>query len=224
MIDIFDFWKQIRPADHVHPADRAVLSAQKHNFDLSGLPGGWMGPLRIAPVVFLFLAPGAWDPADNSSERQALVRAWHVRTRQGNEPLPGPDYSAPTWKWWSQLTNCFGDWRQLQTKIAFMNIAPYHSTGEFKEYVLLTKLPSCVTALGWAREVLFAEAKTQRRVVICLRSQSYWGLTPGQDTNGWLYSPRVTRRGHMLHGDQREKIVGIVREAITSAALITERI
>ncbi len=45
--DIFDFWSpaMIQPDAHVHPADAAVLSGIDHGFDLTGIPGCWMGPL-----------------------------------------------------------------------------------------------------------------------------------------------------------------------------------
>jgi hypothetical protein len=211
--DIFKFWSQIKDGENVHPADREVLSNSNHHFDLSGLPGSFMGPLKTAPVVLLYLAPGTWAPEDSLGERASEVRLWHSRTRAGCEPLPGSKYSVPTQRWWSSKTRLFGDPQALSSKIAFLNIASYHSSGDFRDYGLLGKLPSSITTSEWARSVLFPAARNKERVVLCLRSAQYWGLTVGYD-QGWLFAPRFTRSGHMHHGQAREAIVETVREVL----------
>ncbi len=59
--DIFDFWSQIGPKDRCHPADKEVfrrLGKEGHGFNLRGLPACYMGPLKSAPIVLLYLSPG----------------------------------------------------------------------------------------------------------------------------------------------------------------------
>ncbi len=86
MVDIFDFWSRISPADRIHPADReSFIRHPNHGFDHRGLPGCFMGPLRTAAVVLLYLSPGADDGADAESE---INRERQTRMRAGNEPLP----------------------------------------------------------------------------------------------------------------------------------------
>lgn len=46
MSDIFRFWAQVGPTDHVHPADKAVLSRVNHGFDLKCLPGCFWGAIE----------------------------------------------------------------------------------------------------------------------------------------------------------------------------------
>ncbi|HWD27324.1 MAG TPA: hypothetical protein VG387_09165 [Rhizomicrobium sp.] len=56
--DIFDFWSKVGPDDHVHPADERVfrrLGLEGHGFNHETLPGCFMGRLRSAPVVLLFM-------------------------------------------------------------------------------------------------------------------------------------------------------------------------
>jgi hypothetical protein len=58
--DLFEFWSSIVPSDRIHPADSEVLRriGDCHDFNLDCLPSCFMGPLRAAPVVLLFLSPG----------------------------------------------------------------------------------------------------------------------------------------------------------------------
>lgn len=173
-----------------------------------------MGPLRDARIVLLYLAPGAWNPEDSVGQRSIEVCAWHVRTRDGYEPLPDSNYSLPTWRWWSERTRVFGDWQQLRSKVAILNLAPYHSSGDFKDYGLLGNLPSSAMSLQWAHEALFPAALAKRCAVVCLRSAQYWGLEVGRDNGGWLFAPQFTRGGHMHHGELRETIVQTVKEVL----------
>ena len=208
MTDIFDFWKQISPADRIHPADREWFARNPdHGFDLRGLPGCFMGPLRTASVILLYLSPGADDGADaNSASNQQRQE----RTRAGNEPLPSYADNEATWKWWKSRVDCFGkDWNLLRSRVAFLNIGAYHSK-EMKDVSLLLTLPSSRIALDWANSVLFPQAMVGDRVVICMRSQRYWGLS-GVKTGQSLFAPAVTRGGHMHHGSVREEIIAAVR-------------
>lgn len=208
MTDIFDFWAQIGPADHLHPADgESFIRNPNHGFDHRGLPGSFMGPLRTAPVVLLYLSPGADDGADagavTNQRRQKRMRA-------GNEPLPSPSDNEATWRWWKSRTDCFGeDWNFLRTRVAFLNIGAYHSK-EVKDVRLLMTLPSSRVTLDWANRTLFPEAIAGERVVVCMRSQRLWGLNSGR-TGKWLFAPAVTRGGHMHHGSMREEVITAVK-------------
>jgi len=54
MMDIFEFWSQIKRGETVHPADREVfarINPEKHGFQLDCLPASYGGKLKTAPVV-----------------------------------------------------------------------------------------------------------------------------------------------------------------------------
>jgi hypothetical protein len=74
MMDILEFWSQIKRGETVHPADREVfarINPEKHGFQLDCLPASYGGKLKTAPVVFLFSSPGysAFDLEDAQSEQ-----------------------------------------------------------------------------------------------------------------------------------------------------------
>ena len=208
--DIFKFWAQIPRDARVHPADREVFGrVRDHGFDLRALPGCYMGPLRTAPVVLLFLSPGS-SAEDRASPR--LVE-WHRRTRGGGEPLVSESVHRSAYRWWTERTKCL-ECRpeELAKKVAVLNIGAYHSES-FADYSMLAALPSSRVALDWAQGSLFPAAEAGHRVVICLRAARYWGLEVGRKYRGSLFAPSVTRGGHMLT-ENRGKIVAAVRRAI----------
>ncbi|HEV2560694.1 MAG TPA: hypothetical protein VGT78_01005 [Rhizomicrobium sp.] len=211
MTDIFDFWKEIGPADHIHPADRdTFIRNPSHGFDHRGLPGCFMGPLQTAPVVLLYLSPGADDGADAESQTNQKRQ---MRMRAGNEPLPSDADNEATWKWWKSRTDCFGeDWRILRSRVAFLNIGAYHSK-EMRDVALLLTLPSSRVTLDWATTTLFQQAMAGERVVVCMRSRKLWGLSNGR-TGISLFAPEVTRGGHMHHGSMRQEIVAAVKKRL----------
>jgi hypothetical protein len=208
MTDIFDFWSQIGPADHIHPADRdSFAQYPTHGFDHRGLPGCFMGPLRTASVVLLYLSPGADDGADADSQ---VNRQRQMRMRGGYESLPSPNDNEATWRWWSSRTACFDkDWDFLRTRMAFLNIGAYHSK-EVKQTRMLLTLPSSRVTLDWVNRTLFPQAIAGERVVVCMRSQRLWNLAGGQ-TGRALFAPAVTRGGYMHHGLMREVVVATVK-------------
>ena|SRR5271157_2633983 len=128
-VDIFEFWSQVGPEDRYHRKDHEVFARMKntHGFDLGCLPSCFMGPLRTAPVVLLYLSPGLseFDRSDaETSEGQSRV----MECRAGNQMLPGPKDHKVAWEWWKQRTTRFGEWEDLRSKVAFLNICAYHST------------------------------------------------------------------------------------------------
>ena len=123
-IDIFEFWSGVHLRKGAHPADYHVLSRVKHNFDLRCLPGCFGGPLRTAPVVLLYLSPGL-SIQDYAYAQTRVGRAHCRRKWGGEEPLPGPEDHEPAWKWWKSRTARFGEWQDLRTKVAVLNIGAY---------------------------------------------------------------------------------------------------
>jgi hypothetical protein len=213
-VDIFKFWSVVGPSDKIHPADRDVFSRiTGHQFDLSCLPACFMGPLKTAPVVLLYLSPGL-TPLDLYEAKSPLGQERYMKMRRGLEPLPDQEQHEPAWEWWVSRTRCFGgDWQQLRSKIAVLNIGAYHSV-KFKDYQLLAALPSSRVSIEWAQNVLFPQAVTGKRVVVCLRSSSFWGLTEGV-SKGSLHAPKVTIGGHMKHdGTMRDMIIRDVRKRL----------
>ncbi len=101
----------------------------------------------------------------------------------------------------------------MRTKFAILNIGAYHSE-KFVDRPLLAALPSSRVSIDWAQHVLFPEAIAGRRVVVCLRSAKFWGLKEGKRYGKALFAPPVTRRGHMIHGRERNAIIREVKAAL----------
>ena len=207
-VDIFEFWSHVGPTDKYHPKDRDVLSRMKktHLFDLRCLPHCFLGPLKTAPVVLLYLSPGL-DDEDVRDARSYAGRNRYVKCRLGEQPLPGPDEHRKAWEWWTSRTRCFGieDWKQLSSKVSVLNIGAYHSKKGPNDQILAA-LPSSRVSLDWAQTVLFPQAIAGDKVVICLRAAHFWGLDEGKNGKRYgksLFAPRVQRGGHML--DKRLK-------------------
>ena len=136
----------------------------------------------------------------------------YVRRRQGEEPLPNLD--TPAGKWWTERTRCFGlDHAVIARHVAILNIGAYHSK-EMNDTELLAALPSSRVCLDWAQGVLFPEAESKKRVVICLRAAKFWGLKSGQRYEGTLFAPPVTRGGHMIRGASRDEVIDAANAAI----------
>jgi hypothetical protein len=213
--DIFEFWERIGATETIHPADKKTferLGDDSHSFNLRCLPGHFMGPLKTAPVVMLFMSPGysEWDEKFAESERGA---AWHSLQRKGTEKLP-TDKTDPGTKWWLERTKCFEPDTELRAQnIAILNIGAYHSK-EMKDAELLAALPSSRVSLGWAQEVLFPQAERGERVVICARAAKFWGLSQGEKYPGTLFAPPMVRGGHMKHGDYRDRAIIAVQSAL----------
>jgi hypothetical protein len=217
-MDFFEFWSQIGPNDHIHPSDKDVfrrLGLDGHGFNHETLPGCFMGRLRTAPVVLLFMSPGLSDE-DAASAKSQKWREWHVHQRGGDEPLPSMDTSAG--KWWAKRTRIFSeDHEIIRSRVAFLNIGAYKSK-EMKDPELLAALPSSRVCLDWAQTKLFPDAESKKRVVVCLRAAKFWGLKPGMVYEGTLFAPNVTRAGDMLKKEPRDRdIREQVREAVRHA-------
>jgi hypothetical protein len=176
------------------------------------------GLLRTAPIVLLFLSGGRSDERDPAIANSEASVEDHRKRRLGLLPLWGPDEHSDAFKWWTEKTRCFGvDWRALQRNVAILNIGAYHSKHVIKPAVLAA-LPSSKVPREWAHDVLFPQAMNGERVVVCLRAQRLWGLTPGQRFGQTLFAPNVTRGGHMFREPLREEVVAAGREILRRAA------
>ncbi len=208
--DLVDFWAAIEPAACIHPNDREVFSrVADHGFSLDVLPGCFMGPLSTAPIVLLYLSPGLSDEDEPTDTRVE----WHAKQRSGTARLPSQEEHKSANTWWSSRTKCFGSdvtFDLLSDQVAVLNIAAYHSK-DFKDWGLLSALPSSRKSLDWAQRFLFPAAISGERTVICLRAARYWGLTPCNKYGQALFAPEVTRGGHMKNGRLREEAVAAVR-------------
>ncbi|HEX5185001.1 MAG TPA: hypothetical protein VFW19_17825 [Allosphingosinicella sp.] len=211
--DIFEFWSRCAPAAHVHPDDETVLSRVEHGFDLRCLPGPFTGPLKSAPVVLLFIAPG-FEPFDVAHAQSDAGQSWYAEQRKGTAPLPSPAEHPTHYRWWTRIVRQFGVGEAAaRTGMAVLDMAPYHSS-RFRDGALLSALPSCRKSVEWAQEVLFPEAIAGRRAVICLRAAAPWGLRTGAVHGEALFCPAFNRGGVMLHGDLRNRIAAEVRTRI----------
>lgn len=125
--------------------------------------------------------------------------------------MPGPEVAGFAWR--TGRVKCFGEWEDLRTKIAVLNIGCYHSK-TFADAPLLAALPSSRVSIDWAQNVLFPDAIAARRTVVCLRSARFWGLQEGKRFGKALFAPKVTRAGHMVKNEMREQVIRKVRAAL----------
>jgi hypothetical protein len=212
---LFKFWEGISPSTKVHPKDEAVFEAHgKHNLNLECLPNPFYGPLRTAPIVLLYLNPG-FSQRDLQEAESEEGRQFYWRQRQGCEPLRSQIHLEKK-SWWVSRTKRFCvDPEYLRHKLAVLELCAYHSK-TFTDGSLVPKLPSSRIALSWATSNLFAQARSRKRVIICLRSARRWGLAIGSQ-EGWLFAPAVTRSGYMFANEDRDAIVTAAKEALITA-------
>jgi hypothetical protein len=217
MTDIFEFWSRIGWGEFMHPADKVVFSRmnpEKHGFRLDCLPACFGGPLRTAHVVLLYLSPGftEQDVADAETDE---TKNYYARRWKGEEPLRSVDGLGTAWV--ASRTRSFGSWTTIRDKVAILNIGAYHSR-DVKSYGALLALPSSRVALEWAQSVLFPDAEAGKRIVICMRSASYWGLEQGRRYHGALFAPYVNRSGHLINNDEKHRLIELIQDRIGAKA------
>lgn len=213
MTDIFEFWSQIKRGDKIHPADKNVMqriNPQKHGFNIECLPACYSGPIRSAPVVLLFLSPGFDERdlefADSDQGKDYYYRCWGGREPHVEIGMPGQE-------WLESRTKKFSDYEIVRQKLAILNIGAYHSK-DIKDYASLMALPSSRMSLNWAHDVLFPDAESGKKIVICMRSAAFWGLETGKKYGQALYSPIVTRHGHLANNLDNQELGKIIRNAL----------
>jgi hypothetical protein len=192
--DIFEFWSQIDRGVHIiHPADKRVfdrMRPKKHGFRLGCLPACFTGALRDAPVVLLYLSPG-FGEQDVRDAKTNKGKDYYAKRWRGREPMRA---TGPGVTWMKGRTKPFGDYEIIRKRVAVLNLGAYHSTN-VSSFASLLALPSSRVSLGWAQDVLFPDVEAGKRVVICMRSASYWGLEQGQKYKGTLRAKRKSRGG-----------------------------
>lgn len=214
MTDLFRFWAQCKPSDRIHPADRetfARMSPEHHGFELKCLPGSFSGRLKTAPVVMLYLSPG-FREADLADAKSKSGREHHALKLRGNEPLRA---NGPGHKWVEQRTKKFAPYAVVQHKVAFLNIGAYHSRS-VKSYSSLLALPSSRVAVEWAQSVLFPQAESGERIVICMRAASWWGLEVGRSYGKGLFAPHVIRSGFLKKNPENDRLIKLVRDRLSA--------
>jgi hypothetical protein len=217
MSDIFEFWSLIGRGAHIHPADIKAfnrMDAERHGFQLDCLPGCFGGRLKTAPIVLLYLSPG-YNQATLDDAKIEESQDHRFRSYMGDEPFRdvGPGRS-----WLESRTKIFADYASIKRNFAILNIGAYHSK-DVKSYASLLALPSSRVSLAWAQDHLFAEAEAGKRIVICMRSASYWGLDTGRTYKGTLFAPSVNRSGHLIGGPEKDELVKLVRRQIGNSQL-----
>ena len=215
MRDIFDFWAECPFDARIHPQDKPVFDRSflgHMGFDLNCLPAGFAGRLRSAPVVLLYLSPG-WAQADVDEASNEAAQRRYADRRKGDRPLDSKEGHPGHHAWWSSRTKVFGSENVVREKVAILNLGAYHSKA-FQAHHGLAALPSCRVALDWAHTVLFPQALKGEKTVVCMRSATSWGLKTGENYEGTLFAPPTVRGGHMIHGEDREKVIAAVKARI----------
>lgn len=191
---IFKFWSQLRRGQKIHPADIDILKSTgaPHHFDLTCWPAPYVGPLKTADVVLLFLNPGVTEHDYRRSERDRCFEQL-----SGKHALPTHDEHETANRWIKKITTRFGDFESIKERIAILELCAYHSE-KFKDWHMLSVLPSSRVVQDWVLNVLFPDAIKGKRVVICLRSSRYWGLGCGQRYGKALFVPETNRGSFIL--------------------------
>jgi hypothetical protein len=215
-VDLFEFWREVPGTAHVHPLDEAIIKRMNHGFNTECLLTPYMGCLKKAPVVLLFLSAGL-DGRDKEHGESAKGQAYYQGQRNGESDLPAMDEHESAHLWVKKTLKQFtvdwaSDWEVMRSNVAFLNISPYKSK-ELTNHAVLTALPSCRAALDWAQFVLFPQAEREERVVVCLRSAAWWGLGHTSSAKSGVFVPKHTRRGHVLI-EERPEIDDIVRSKL----------
>jgi hypothetical protein len=177
----------------------------------------FIGPLRNARVVLLYLSPGL-DDDDLKEAESATGRKWMIECRTGNQKLPNQKEHGAAWRWWVSRTPDFGSEEDIRSNVAILNVGAYHSN-QSPNTCVLAALPSSRLSLDWAQSELFPQAIAGERVVICLRAARLWGRDIGDQGKTFgeaLFAPRTTRAGHMLKLPLRKKIIAKAAAAIKS--------
>lgn len=192
---IFEFWRGLPGDTNIHPRDAQVLGRVPHDFDLRCLPSPFRGPLRTAKIVLLYASPG-WDEDEVAHAQTDGARRYYELVRSGNCELPTAEEHPSGYRWARSRVEQFecGTYDELRSKIAFLNINAYKSESLDGQRHVLAALPSCRAALDWAQRILFPAAEKGERIVVCLRSANYWGLTRGASF-GSLFAPNCTPGG-----------------------------
>lgn len=193
--DIFRFWAGLKPGTKVHPLDAEVLGRVEHGFDLDCLPFPFLGPLKTAPVVLLYLNPSLGGD-DHEVAGSATSQKWFHRALDGMHPLPDTAQTAAAAKWCQKQVKLLGDWERMRHHVAILELTPYHcSRFENADPKLLPALASSRAAAAWAQEVLFPDARDGRRVVICVWGARSWGLAAGRQYGEKLFALADIRGG-----------------------------
>jgi hypothetical protein len=210
---IFDFWSHIDRRAPIHPSDEWVILQDKHDLDVDRyLPQPFLGPLKTAPIVLLYLSPGT-SPLDRDESKSEAEISRCERQRQGNAALPSKDEHPAAWKWWTSRTKWLGTESNLRTKLAILELGAYHSKNGYAGRLLA--LPSSRVAVEWAQSVLFPSAISGEKLVICMRSPKYWGLRAGTRYGAALFAPATNRGGHLLADVLQTEIKAIAQRFLS---------
>ena len=215
MADIFEFWDGYQLGERIHRSDKPVFDdlRTRHGLDLNCLPVPFYGPLKTAPIVFLYLNPGL-SKLDLEQAKSNDGQKRRYESLKGLTPLSELRVNLEKSWWVDKAAFLEIPTKKLLDKIAVLQLCAYHSK-EFKDGSLIAALPSSRVAISWAQEKLFADARTGERAVICLRSPSYWGLAKGESYDGALFAPLTTRNGHIRKlGGVRDSIRNTVHEIL----------
>jgi len=214
MTDIFEFWSHIGRGENIHPADKGVfarIDPKKHGFRTDCLPTCYLGRLRSAPVVLLYLSPG-FEDQDLKDAASNKGKEYYSKVWRGDELLP--DIGDVGYRKWPEShINSFVDYKIVKDKVAILNIGAYHSK-KVKNYSSLLTLPSSRTSIAWAQDVLFPDAESGKRIVICMRSATCWGLDIGKTYGKSLFALRVTPSGYLVINDKNRQLIETVRDRL----------
>jgi hypothetical protein len=216
---LLEHWAKATPDHlHIHPDDSDALRSNNHQFELGALVGPWMGPLRTASVVLLYLNPRI-HPANTGEEvksaQNSETREEMIRTLHGSAPLFSFKTNPKGLEWTTARLGQFViTYEAASSKVAFLNLMPYRSTDGSEDARMIKLLKSSRLMLEWANDTLFPEARAGKRIVVCLRSARLWNLQTGTREGEALYAPRVTRGGFMHRGSMRDEIAKAVRQRV----------
>jgi hypothetical protein len=158
MAGIFEFWSDVPLTARHHPADAKVLSASPTTYAATAYPSRSLVVCAPPPIVLLFLSPGFSESDIRHAESDEGQRYYRAQ-RTGDRGLPSEHEHLSAWRWWTKVVRQFGLTPEAASdKVAILNIGAYKSA-VFRDWHMLTALPSSRVTLTWAQSVLFPPSR-----------------------------------------------------------------
>jgi hypothetical protein len=191
------------------------------------LPVPYLGDLANAKIVILLLNPGLsytdyWGEAKMSTFRRRLVDNLGQSFNGVEFPFLGLDPQFCWWGgfvWWEKKLRdvatiiadkkfygkYFDALRDLSTKLACVELIPYHSSS-FSSHAILEQLPSSKMIRKFVLESLIPDSQAGKRTLIVTRQIKAWKL-PKQNDNIVVYEGGHTRGASLSQNSSGGKAI-----------------
>lgn len=191
----------------MHPKDKddVDLLFKKMRKNLNTFPCPFWGPILTAKVVLCYAGPGSTEHKIYGSDRKnARDPNWvkeRVRSFDGKTPINFSLLHPTARAWFSgRIGSILGVSKEVAEEyggeVAVVDLTAYRGVNTAWEEVAF--LPSTQVMRSWAKEVLFVDAIREKRVVLVMRANKWWGVPSGPWKRGNLFAPACTRSGYPI--------------------------